>query len=309
MNADCERARCSKRCDHEGINTFVTLMGSRLNQKQSKDFPCALLFFSQCIAMHLPPVTLVAHGSSSLAEASNVGTGDQARELALLGGDVLLRGLKAVVEAVLHDVLELLVNLLGGPGDALAVLRHLQTGDSHTTGVGGLTGSVPDSRALALLAVVLEGVNSLLCAAHVGALGDELAASIDERLGLVAGDLVLGGRRKGDVDLTGVHPGTLALEVVELVLVLGVVGQLGELLAVDLEVGDVVDDVGVEAGFVGGDESSLAVGEGDDDAAELDDLEGGVLGHVSRAGDGDALALEGLLTTGGVLDHVLDVCW
>jgi len=257
--------------------------------------------------MHLPPVTLVAHGSSSLAEASNVGTSDQAGELALLGGHVLLGSLKAVGEAVLHDVLELLVDLLGGPGNALAVLRHLETGNSDTTGVGGLAGSVPDGLALALLAVCLEGIDGLLCAAHVGALGDELAAGVDERLGLLAGDLVLGGRGQGDVDLAGVHPRALAFEVVELVLVLGVLGQLGQLLAVDLQVGDVVDDLGVEAGVAGGDEGALAVGERDDGAAELDDLEGGVLGDVAGAGDGDALALEGLLAAGGVLDHVLDV--
>jgi uncharacterized protein YbjT (DUF2867 family) len=106
-----------------------------------------------------------------------------------------------------------------------------------------------------------------------------------------------------------VHPRALALEVVELVLVLGAVGQLGQLLAAHLEVRDVVDDVGVEARVAVGDERALAVGEGHDDAAELDDFEGRVLRDVAGAGDGDALALEGLLATGGVLDHVLDVCW
>jgi hypothetical protein len=257
--------------------------------------------------MHLPPVALVAHGSSSLAEASNVGTGDQAGELALLGGHILLGSLEAVVEAVLHDVLELLVDLLGSPGDALAVLRHLEARNGDTTGVGGLAGSVPDGVALALAAVGLESFNGLLCAAHVGALGDELAARLDKRLGLVARDLVLGGRGQGDVDLAGVHPRALACEVVELVLVLVLLGELGQLLAVDLKVGDVVDDVGVEAGVAGGDERALAVRERDDGAAELDDLQRGVLGDVTGAGDGDALALEGLLTARGVLDHVLNV--
>lgn len=258
-------------------------------------------------AKHLPPVTLVAHGSSSLAEASNVGASDQAGELALRSGHELLGGLEAVGEAVLHDVLELAVNLLSSPGDALAVLRHLKTRDRDTTSVGGLAGSVPDGLALLLAAVGLEGVDGLLGAAHVGALGDELAACLDKVLGLVAGDLVLGRRGEGDVDLTGVHPGALTSDVVELVLVLGALGKLGELLAADLEVGDVVDEIGRDAGLVGGDEGTLAVGEGDDGAAKLDDLESGVLGDVAGAGDGDALALEGLLAAGGVLDHVLDV--
>lgn len=138
-----------------------------------------------------PPVTLVVHGSSDLAEASDVGTTDEGRELALSRGDVLLGGLEAVVEAVLHDLLELLVNLLRGPGQTLRVLGHLKTGDRDTTGVGGLSGSVPDGTALLLLAVSLEDIDSLLGATHVGALSDELAARLDEVLGLILRDLVL----------------------------------------------------------------------------------------------------------------------
>lgn len=69
-----------------------------------------------CIgARSLPPVTLVVHGSSDLGETGNVGTSNQGWELALGWDNVLLGGVKAVLEAVLHDALELLVNLLGGP--------------------------------------------------------------------------------------------------------------------------------------------------------------------------------------------------
>lgn len=62
-----------------------------------------------------PPVTLVVHGGSDLAETSNVGTTDERWELALGRGEVLLGGTQAVLEAVLHDALELLVDLLCGP--------------------------------------------------------------------------------------------------------------------------------------------------------------------------------------------------
>lgn len=255
----------------------------------------------------LPPVALVVHGSSSLAEARNVRTSHEGRELALLSGHELLGSLEAVGEAVLHDVLELLVDLLSGPGEAGAVLRHLEARDRNTARVGGLAGSVPDGAALLLAAVGLEDVDRLLRAAHVAALGDELAAGVDERLGLLAGNLVLSRGGEGDVDLAAVHPGARAGDVVELVLVLGAVGELGELLAAHLQVGDVVDEVGSDASGVGGDQGALAVGEGDDGAAQLDHLERGVLRHVAGAGDGHALALEGLGAAGGVLDHVLDV--
>lgn len=103
------------------------------------------------------------------------------------------------------------------------------------------------------------------------------------------------------------HPRACALDVLELVLVLGALAELGERLALDLEVGDVVDELGRDALVVGGDDGALGVGEGDDGGAELDGFEGGILGDVAGAGDGDSLALEGLLAGGGVLDHVLDV--
>jgi len=101
--------------------------------------------------MHLPPVTLVVHGLGNLLEPSDVGASNQRRELSLGGGDVLLGSLESVLEAVLHDLLELLVDLLAGPLQALRVLCHLETRDCDTTGVGGLSGCVPDGRTLLLL--------------------------------------------------------------------------------------------------------------------------------------------------------------
>lgn len=49
---------------------------------------------------------------------------------------------------------------------------------------------------------------------------------------------------------------------------------------------DALDNVFCES-TIGGDEGTLRVGEGDDGSSELDDFEGGELGDVSRAGDGD----------------------
>jgi len=142
---------------------------------------------------HLPPITMVVHGSSDLLEASNVGTSNEGGEFAFRGGDVLLGSLEAVLEGSLHDILELLVNLLAGPLEALRVLRHLKTGDSDTTGIGSFSRAIPDSVAAVLPAVSLKDVDGFLGAAHVAAFGNELASSINERLGLLTGDFILSG--------------------------------------------------------------------------------------------------------------------
>lgn len=253
--------------------------------------------------MHLaPPVALVLHGSGDLAEASNVGASDEGGELALRGGNILLGGVETVLESILHDALELLVNLLGSPVEALRVLSHLETGDGDTTSVGSLSGTVPDGLVLVLAAVSLEDLDGLLSAAHVGALSDELASGSDQCLGLLAGNLVLSRRGEGNVDLANLLPGTGTLDVLETVVL-----KSGKGLALELELGDGLDVLGVEAGLVGSNEGTLAVGERDDLAAELDNLEGSKLGDVSGSRDGDALAGERFLASGGILDHVLDI--
>lgn len=122
---------------------------------------------------------------------------------------------------------------------------------------------------------------------HVGTLGDDLDAGLDEGLGLLARDLVLGGAGERDVDLLEESPGTRALVVGEAVLEGRLADEGGEVAAGELEGHDGLDvGLGV-AGAVGGDERALGVGEGEDGAAELDDLERGVLGDVAGAGDGD----------------------
>ena len=259
---------------------------------------------------NLPPVTVVLHGLSDLGETSNVGTSNQGRQGALGGRNVLLGSGETVVEAVLHDALEAAVDLLAGPGDTGRVLGHLETGDSDTTSVGGLTGGVPDgSGTLVGLTVGLEDVNGLLGGTHVGTLSDELAASGDQSLGLVTGNLVLGGGGESDIDATSnVGPGAGTGDVLELGGESSLGGELGDLLTLDLDGGDLVDLLGGEATLLTvEDESTLGVGEGDDGAAQLDDLQSGVLGNVTGTGDGNALASEGLLALGGVLDHVVDV--
>ena len=59
------------------------------------------------------------HGPHDLDETSNVATCHQTGELALLRRDVLLGVVQAVLEGVLHDLLQPVVDFLPGPGDAL----------------------------------------------------------------------------------------------------------------------------------------------------------------------------------------------
>ena len=252
---------------------------------------------------------MVVHGLSDLDVTGDVGTSNERRQLTLGDVVVLLGGVEAVPEAALHNPGKLLIDSLGSPRHALGVLCHLETGDGDTTTVGGLGGTVPETLSLAGLAVVLVDGDGLERGTHVGSLGEEAASGGDEVLGLLLVDLVLGRGRKGDVDLAAVGPGARTGEVLEARGEGGVLSlvQLGEVAAGELDVGDELD-VGLgEALLAGGDESALGVGERDDGSAELDDLEGGVLGDVAGAGDGDALAREGLLAAGCVADHVRDV--
>ncbi|KAI6754971.1 hypothetical protein HG531_004077 [Fusarium graminearum] len=215
-------------------------------------------------------VTLVVHGLGNLDETSNVATSDQARKLALLGFDVLLGGLKTSDEGVLHDGLEAVVDLLLGPLDTLAVLGHLKTRNGNTTTVGGLSGGVPKSLGTILLAVGLKDINGIGSAAHVGTLSNDESTSLEEGLGLLLADLVLGSTGKSNVNLANVDPRAGALNPGELVLVL---------------------------------ESSQGLG--DNGATKLDDLEGSVLGNVAGTRQSNALTLEAAAV--GVLKHVINV--
>jgi hypothetical protein len=249
---------------------------------------------------NLPPVTLGEHGLGDLDETSDVGSSNQGWELALGSLDVLLAGLQAVVESSLHDALELGIDLLCGPAQALAVLGHLETGNGDTTGVGSLAGSVPDGLVLLALAVSLEDIDSVLCATHVGTLSNETGTRVDERLSLLLGDLVLGSTRKSNVDLD-VGPGAGAVNV----LVLTIVGEVCEGLTLDLQGGDLLNVGRGEGLAFWCEDSTLGVRKGDDGGTELDGLKSSILSNVSGTGDGNGLACEGALV--GVLDHVLNV--
>ncbi|KAH3663997.1 hypothetical protein OGAPHI_004711 [Ogataea philodendri] len=255
-------------------------------------------------------ITLVLHGLGNLDETGNVGAHDKRWERALVGlGSVSGGSLVTGVEAVDHDVLELLVDLLGGPLDSLGVLGHLQARNGNTTTVGSLTWSVPDSvtNRGSALSLGLEHVDGVLGGSHVGSLGNVLAAGSNKSLGLLARNLVLGGRRKSNVDLSDMDPRSSTLDVLDLVggesRVLA--NNLLQGLELDLGVGNGLDVLLGDSGL--GNNSTLGVGQRNNSSAKLDNLQSSVLGNVTGTRHGNSFASKRLLTVGGLLDHLLDV--
>jgi len=246
---------------------------------------------------------VVVHGIGNLDETSNVSTLDQRRKRITLLRRVLNSSGNGGVENVDHDLLEALVNLLGGPVTTLRVLGHLKTRDSDTTSVGSLTRGVPDTLGV-LKTLSLEDINSLLSGTHVRTLGNELGAVGNKSLSLLTGDLVLGSTRKSNISLD-VDPRASTLEVLELGGEL--VSKSRKLSVGDLDVSNLSNLSGGETLGSGGNESTLGVGKRDNGTTELNDLESSVLSDVTGTRDGDGLASEGLLALSGVLNHLLDV--
>ncbi|MNT59192.1 hypothetical protein D3C72_1966790 [compost metagenome] len=102
---------------------------------------------------------------------------------------------------VLHDAVQALVHLAGGPVQAHGVLAHFQAAGGHAAGVGGLARGEEDAR-------LDEDIHSLQGGRHVGAFGHADAAIGQQRPGVFGIQLVLG--RAGQRDVAGQCPGTLA---------------------------------------------------------------------------------------------------
>ena len=222
---------------------------------------------------------LVNHGVGHLDEAGDVGTGDVVGEVRRAIAGELASVVVGVAVDVDHDGVELGVNLFGGPVEALAVLSHLETGGSNTAGVGGLSRPVENLGGQVIVDTVEVG-------GHVGTLGHEFAAVLDEGGGLLAVDLVL--RGAGESAVAGDAPGALTLEVLSTLEVLGVLADAAA--AHVLELHDPSELLGVDALRV--EDVAVGVGHGHDLGAELVELLDEVLGHVAGTGDHADLALQ-----------------
>ncbi len=104
---------------------------------------------------------------------------------------------------------------------------------------------------------MLEDVNSCLVETHVGSLSDVSAASLEGGFGLVLVKLVLGSARKSDI-VRG-NKGPWAGTLVESEGTVGIAERL-ELATVVLDLGDLLNLLGGEAGSLLGDQRTLGVG-------------------------------------------------
>ena len=200
---------------------------------------------------------------------------------------VALGGVVDGVEDAHHDALELRVHFLEGPGEALGVLGHLQTGGGHAAGVGRLAREEHN-------AVLLHVLGSLEGGGHVGALGEDLAAVLHEILHVLHVHLVLGGA--GQRDVAGGNPHAAALVVLDALAAGGILGEAAALHFLDL-----LEQRDIDARRIV--HPTGGVGHGDHLGAELLGLLRGVDGHVAGAGDADRLAVEGVAVALQVLLH------
>ena len=202
------------------------------------------------------------------------------------------------MEHAAHELLELAVDLVEGPGQVLGVLAHLQAGHEHAAGVGSLAGHKGD-------AVFLEVGRGLDGRGHVCALADHLAAIGDELLGVLEQQRVLASAGQRDVAGQLPHAAAVALVPHGTGLLVNVHGErdalvvAGALLVVDVLEHGVVDAVGILDPAVG-------VGAGQHLAAELGDLLDGIDSNVAGTVNDDALAPEGLAAALEVLVHKVD---
>jgi hypothetical protein len=140
------------------------------------------------------------HRVGHLDEAGDV------RAVDVVEAAVLLAVTHAVPVDIGHDHAQAAVDLATLPGQAFAVLRHLQARSRHAPGIGGLARSVQDPG-------IEEDMHGLETRRHVGALGDALDAVLDEQARIRAVDLVLGRAGQGDVHRQA--PGSFAGQVHE----------------------------------------------------------------------------------------------
>ena len=175
-----------------------------------------------------------------------------------------------------HDALELLVDFLECPGQTLGVLAHLKCAGGNAAGVGSLAGDKQDT-------ILLQVLGSIKSGGHVGTFADCIDTVLNESLGIVEIQLVLGCAGKSNVDLDG--PDALAFVILSGGPCSLVLGQAGTLDFLDfLEQGD-IDSVGII-------DPACGIRAGDDLCAKLLSLLDRVDRDIACAGDGDGLALE-----------------
>ena len=103
-----------------------------------------------------------------------------------------------------HDLVQPIVDFLARPGNAHAVLRHLQTGGGDAAGIGGFARTVENLG-------FEELVHALDRGRHVGAFGNDVDAVVQQVGRVLAVDFVLRRAREGALRL--VIPERVVIEV------------------------------------------------------------------------------------------------
>ena len=200
--------------------------------------------------------------------------------------------LNAHVVDVVHDLVELLVNLGGSPVDVTGVLADLEARGSNTTGIDSLTRTEGNLSSL-------DGSDSGGLATHVGNLGNILHAILEKHLGIFLSELVLEGAGHSNVALH--NPSLLTSGELSLAGELG--GHVLNLVAVaGTHVKHVVNHLFGDT--VGNLADTVGAADSDDLGTELDSLGGSTPSNVTEAGESNALAFH---LVAFFLNHALDI--
>ena len=216
---------------------------------------------------------LFLHGGGDLEEASSVGTED-----VVVLAVVLSHSISALLVDILHDALEMAINLFRLPAETDGVLSHFETRDSNTTSIASNTRGIDDT-------VFNEVVHGIVVDTHVGKFNAELDTVLNELLSIIEAKFVLSGARNSDVALA--FPWLLAGEELgagELVSI-----GLDNILAGGTEFKKVADLLG-SANTLFIIDVTIGTRDGDDLSLHLRGLEASTPGNVTEARDANGLA-------------------
>ena len=178
---------------------------------------------------------------------------------------------------VIHDLLKPALGLLEAPAVAAGILLHFQRRGGDAAGIGGLARREKNAR-------LLEQLHRLGGAGHVGAFGHGDHAVLDQHLGILAVQLVLGGA--GQRDVAGHVPDGAAADILRAIpLQLDI---FRDPAAPDLL--DLLDKIQVDTLVI--DDIAAGIRTGDDLSTQGLDLLDGIDRDIARPRDDAALALE-----------------
>ena len=181
-----------------------------------------------------------------------------------------------------HDIAQFVIQLFTRPRQPHAVLGHLQTGNSNTTGIGCFTRAIENL-------IFQEQIHSLDRRRHVCSFGNNKAAIIEQGLCITALDLVLCGT--GKCNLAGDMPRPLAFVIFT--------AKMFRILA-DTPPADVFQLFHIRELFsvntLGIVDKTGRIRQGNHFRAQVESFFHRILSHITRTRDHTNLSLEGVAT-------------